>query len=446
MSRWPLTLRGLGAAALAVACFVAAHAFKITDLLYVSALLTVAVLAGVASLYASRGSETVTRAFHPDVAAVGDEVDVHLSVSVRSALPHAQGRWTDALPDGVELPEDGDGGRRGGRGGGGAYGVFPATGSGAAAARTVELDYTVLARRRGIRPIGPLSIVSTDPFGFARRRRTVGRALRLTVTPAIVELAPLADQPGETGGSMQTASDQLGQGSDNLIPRRYTPGDSMRRIHWRASAHRDQLMVRQEEQETTPEAVVVFDRGAARWADAARRSPGADPAFELAVSACLSAVARLARDGYVVALVDLDSTPLADPVDGVDAAPLTELAIALASVTAEGEPPVASLVTLLAGATTGPLVVVTGALSATDAAALTPLAHHSTLPVLLAVTAPGAAPTAAQTAAQTAAPAAPAALAIAAERGWRTAAASSPDELAAAWSAVTERGVRRARV
>ena len=37
MSRWPLTARGTGAALLAFAAFIGAHAFQVTELLYVVA-------------------------------------------------------------------------------------------------------------------------------------------------------------------------------------------------------------------------------------------------------------------------------------------------------------------------------------------------------------------------------------------------------------------------
>ena len=63
-----------------------------------------------------------------------------------------------------------------------------------------------------------------------------------------------------------------------------------------ALAHRDVLMVRQEEQESTPEASVVIDRGAARWGAEAMFAPGTDPAFELGVVMCVSAVETGAGD------------------------------------------------------------------------------------------------------------------------------------------------------
>ena len=99
----------------------------------------------------------------------------------------------------------------------------------------------------------------------------------MTVAPAVIDLPPLTNFAGEAGGTLHTTTNQLGQGADNLVARPYVPGDSMRRIHWRATAHRDELMVRQEEQESTPEASVVIDRGALRWSPEAMYAPGADP-------------------------------------------------------------------------------------------------------------------------------------------------------------------------
>ena len=416
MSRWPLTARGTGAALLALAAFIGAHAFRVTELLYVSALLTVALVGSVATLYLVRRTERVERFFDPDVGAVGSDLDVHLRVEIRSPLPTAQGRWRDRLPDGVV---------------GDAEGVFPQTGSGMrAGSRGVELRYPVTLRRRGIRSIGPISVASTDPFGFARRRHAIGRAVPLTITPAVVALGPLSDLPGDVGGMMHATTDHLGEGSDNLIPRHYTPGDSMRRIHWRASAHRDELMVRQEEQETTPTALVALDRASGRWHVEATRAPGADPAFEVAVCACVSVAARLVHEGYLVHVVDFDGTPLSDPVDGGDATGVEQLAIDLAQVTARRDGSAEDLAALLASpasdGTMGPLIVIGGALTPSDAAALAPLAHRSAMPVLFA------------------AMPAPDALADAAATGWRVAAIATEDDLVDAWTDVVERGVRRA--
>jgi uncharacterized protein (DUF58 family) len=419
MDRWPLTLRGTGAAALGVLCFVLAHEFKITELLYVSVLMLVVVAASIATLYLVRRSESVTRSFSPDVATVGEDVDVRAVVQIRSPLPVAQGRWSDGLARGVT---------------GTASGRFPATASGVTTAgRAVELGYRVRAERRGVRQIGPLTVTATDPFGFARRRSLVGEPTTLTIAPQAVALSALTDLPGEAGGSMHSTTNQLGQGADNLIPRHYVPGDSMRRIHWRASAHRDELMVRQEEQETTPEAIVVLDRGLQRWTADAVRAPGEDPGFEAAVTACVSVAAQLVREGYRVSILDVDGTEIADSIDDTDSAGVERLLTSFATVTARRNSEAEHLVRQFAGVQTGPLVLVTGRFDAADADLLAPLPHHSALPVLLAVGSDSAG-------------AQHDALARAAATGWRVASIPPDADLAAAWTGVVDRGGRRVGV
>lgn len=411
MTRWPLTVRGTGAVVLSLLCFFLAREFTIPELLYVGVLLLAVVLAGMATLLLVRRSETVTRSFLPDVASVGDEIDVRARVDIRSPLPIAQGRWADTLPRGVT---------------GKATGAFPAVASGMRTGRNgVELSYRVRTDLRGVRRFGPLTISSTDPFGFARRRHSVGGTVALTIAPVIVELGALDDLPGEAGGSMHTATHQLGQGADNLVPRHYVPGDSMRRIHWRASAHRDELMVRQEEQETAPEATVILDRAVRRWDGSAARAPGADPGFEAAVSAAVSTVARFVAEGYRVSVLDVDGGELCAPIDSGDTTGVEHLAMSLATVVSHGQAPLDAVVRLFAGTTTGPLVFVTGILEETDAALLGPLAHHSSLPILLAVAPHGRA------------------LARAAEAGWRAATIDPDDDLTQAWRSAVDRGTSR---
>ncbi|KZE91811.1 DUF58 domain-containing protein [Microbacterium sp. TNHR37B] len=417
VTRWPLTLRGLGALALALACVVLAARFGVIELVYVGVLMLAIVGASAATLYLAGRRVRVARSFHPDLATTGDPVHVRARVEIRSALPVAQGRWEDRLGPGLD---------------GETAGIFPATVSGTRAgaqAREIEIAYDIVAARRGVRAVGPLTVTSTDPFGLVRRTTSAREPATLTVAPAVVTLESVADLPGSAGGRMSSSTNRLGQGTDNLIPRHYVPGDSMRRIHWRASAHRDELMVRQEEQETTPEAVVVLDRGLARWSEAALRAPGEDERFETAVTATVSVTAQLVREGYHVSILDVDGTPLVDPVEGGDAAGLREMLSAFATVTARRSTDLTDLARLFSTAQTGPLVLITGDLDAADVGALARVPAHSALPVLICVTnGPPAAPSDER--------------ARAADTGWRVAAMTPRDDLTAVWSSVAGGGRR----
>jgi uncharacterized protein (DUF58 family) len=369
--RWPLTLRGTGALALAVVSFVVAQRAAIPELMYFGTLMLALVVFAAASALVARPTGEVTRTLAPEVAEVGGITEVRVSVTLRTPVPVLPGRWSDTVPPGLR---------------GRAEGPFPAAPSTLRrSAVPVTLRYEVVGSVRGPFLIGPLVVTTTDPFGLIRRRIRLGRATPVTVAPTIVELAPLPSAPGEPGGTRQSAALQLGQGADNLVARPYAPGDSIRRIHWRATAHRDTLMVRQEEQESSPAATVVLDRALSRWSPAAADAPGGDPAFETAVSACVSVVARLVHEGYTVDVVDSDGDLLAEPVEGGEDAEVRGLAASFATLRARVDHPSRRVLPASAGAMLGPVVVITGRLDADDGASLTAGAPRSGLPVLLTV-------------------------------------------------------------
>ena len=371
----PLTLRGTGAVVLALVCFIVANQLGLVELVWFGVLLLALVAGSIFAVLATHSRADITRTAVPASPVAGTEIEVTVHVSVRGAAPALGGRWRDDLPAGVE---------------GTASGTFPAVASGLSRSdRAAVLAYRAIVHRRGIHWIGPLAVTSTDPFGIARRTVSLGKPTRLVVSPAIVDLPTLPGLIGHSGGAIASPANRLGQGADDVVARVYAPGDSMRRIHWRASAHRDQLMVRQEEQETSPEATIVFDRAASRWSASAVTHAGADAAFERAVTLCASVLERLVQDGYAVDVIEPDGAPLCRRVEATDALALEDAMLVLATVTARIDDRLPALIDLFAGTTTGPLVLVTGRLGTADAAALTAVAHHSSYPVLLA-TAPEA--------------------------------------------------------
>jgi uncharacterized protein (DUF58 family) len=406
---WPLTVRGTGALVLALVCFVVANEAGIPELMYFGILLLAVVGASVASLYLTRRSDVVTRSLSPDVATVGRESLVTVRVGVRTAVPTPPGTWQDQMPKGLRAK---------------AEGIFPALGSGLRGSeRVVDLSYVVTGVRRGVHSIGPLSVRSTDPFGLARRSTIFGERTPVTVAPALVDLPALSNFAGETGGTLHTTTNQLGQGADNLVARPYMSGDSMRRIHWRATAHRDELMVRQEEQESTPEASVILDRGVLRWSTEAMQAPGADPGFEAAVSACVSAVARLVHDGYAVEVVDSDGTVLAERIDGGDMTEVDALLSHFATLTARRDDTLARLPRVFAGVMTGPVILIVGRFDASDADTIAPVAVHSSIPMVFSVAPVGDA------------------LERAADYGWGVGIIEPDGDLAVPWTNAAGRGV-----
>ncbi|MGB4134962.1 MAG: DUF58 domain-containing protein, partial [Microbacterium sp.] len=278
MRRRPLTARGLGCLVCGILLAVGANLLAAPVLLYPAVLLLALPVAAALAVHLPRRGGTVTRYISTDLLAVGQTSRVTVRFDLRS-LRRPFGLWRDTLPAAVSGDAAGE------------YGE----------GETV-LRYEVAGVRRGVSALGPLLLRTVDPFGLAQREQEFGETRAITVVPAITALTPLTTKVGAAGGSAHTRSSRLGQGSDNLTPRHYVPGDSMRRIHWRATAHRGGLMVRQEEAEASPDAVVVLDVAASRW-------EGADAGFEAAVSLCASAAIRLVQDGYSVDVIDGAGNP-----------------------------------------------------------------------------------------------------------------------------------------
>lgn len=351
-TRRSLTLRGLAALLLGLVCVIMANLFAAPILLYVAVLLFALVIVAVIAVFAPRRGGTVTRRISTDLLTVGEDSQVAVRFDLRSLrIPY--GTWRDNLPDAVA---------------GDAHGDFP-TDNG------THIRYTISGVRRGVWPVGPLSLRTIDPFGFAQRTQEFGDTRTVIVVPEVVPLAPLVRDVGAAGGTAHTASSRLGQGSDNLSPRHYVSGDSMRRIHWRATAHRGDLMVRQEEEEASPDAIVILDRTARRWG---HRSDAEDQAFELAVTACASIALHLVLEGYSVDVRDSAGTVLGALRGHED--DRESLLVALAMVDPRGEG--REIVTLLDGTPPGPMVMITGRIDEEDAA----LMRHggASLPILLA--------------------------------------------------------------
>jgi hypothetical protein len=157
----------------------------------------------------------------------------------------------------------------------------------------VEIRYPLPTERRGVVEVGPLRWDRTDPLGLVGRRSALPGTATLHVHPAVHRF-PL-DAAARTAHGDRARTDLAPEGSLTFHTLRdYVPGDDLRRIHWRASAHRDALMVRQFIDVTPPRSTVLLITDAELYA-----SPDD---FEEAVDVAASAAVGAVRSGEAVAL------------------------------------------------------------------------------------------------------------------------------------------------
>jgi uncharacterized protein (DUF58 family) len=160
------------------------------------------------------------------------------------------------------------------------------------------LRYTVHPMLRGIQQIGPLKATITDPFGLAEFDRELAQTSRLIVVPRVVRLAGV---PGGSGlGSGEDGSVRLnaGQGEDDAIVRPYRQGDDLRKVHWRSTAKRDEMMVRVEERPWRGGTTILLDHRMI-----AHRGTGSSSSLEWAISFAASMCLHLHRHGHRIRLV-----------------------------------------------------------------------------------------------------------------------------------------------
>jgi uncharacterized protein (DUF58 family) len=110
------------------------------------------------------------------------------------------------------------------------------------------------------------------------------------------------------GGTWGGAGDSLARaaavsGEDDIATREYREGDDLRRVHWRSTAKRGELMVRREEQPRQMRATVLLDTRAR-----GHRGDGPASSFEWAVSAAASVAVHFTGVKHGVRLV-MDGQP-----------------------------------------------------------------------------------------------------------------------------------------
>lgn len=278
-----LTARGAVVLVVGAATATAGVVLDQRDLLRVAALLLVLVLAGVLLALWVRPRLVVERTVTPGRVPVGGTASVRLDLRsaggrggvllAEDAVPQALGARPRFVLDGL-----------------------PAGGSAA-------VRYAVHGHARGRHEVGPLRLDVLDPFGLVRvprdERREPAATSTLLVTPRVTPLSPLR-APGRRPAAHGGATAAGAGGEDDAVPREYRSGDDRRRVHWRSTARRGELMVRRDEEPHLPSATVLLDRRAASYGPPG--SQAADLAFERAVAATASVCARLERDGWLVRL------------------------------------------------------------------------------------------------------------------------------------------------
>ena len=124
--------------------------------------------------------------------------------------------------------------------------------------RIQTLRMPLHAAHVGVYKSGIRSCTVGDLLGlFSRKIVPEDTEYTLTVLPLTFETKPLKMAPGDPGSEiMARATEDLNAPSD---VRNYQPGDAMKKIHWKLSLRKGELMVRKYDEPVLPEALILMD-------------------------------------------------------------------------------------------------------------------------------------------------------------------------------------------
>lgn len=288
------TRRGVLFLGVGGAVFVGAWAFDVRDLLFVAALLLLVPLVALGYVIVHPLRVSVSRTFRPGTVSAGRGATATIQIHNRSSAPLLGLRWRDTAAGGVVVPATQS-----------LRALAPARSGRPNTADTAVVSYDLRPARRGVYPVGPLMLGRVDPFGLAYSEWPVGSPHDLTVTPRVTTLPGSGVSITRGEGSRQERLRHLNNDSDELIAREYRPGDPMRRVNWPATARHGEIMVRQEEQRSHPEARVVLDTSGGAEPGGATGDGGHGLEFEHAVEMAASIAVHLLDGGFRVDVVEL---------------------------------------------------------------------------------------------------------------------------------------------
>jgi uncharacterized protein (DUF58 family) len=177
----------------------------------------------------------------PQRAFAGETIDANLRLINRSWLPLPWLQIQEAVP--LDLKDQPD------------YRAVVSVGGHSA----FEHPYRLACKKRGYYKVGPLNLRSSDLFGFVEARWDEANPATLIVYPQVVPLAHLGLPSRSPFGTLSSRQRLLEDPARMAGVRAYTAGDSLRRIHWKASAHADQLLVKKLQPSMAVPVMILLD-------------------------------------------------------------------------------------------------------------------------------------------------------------------------------------------
>ncbi len=122
--------------------------------------------------------------------------------------------------------------------------------------------YVLRSVPRGRYALDEATALVEDPFGVEQGRVPLAEQGALLVLPRIVELDVLFSESGTRADNGRRLLLRRPSGFDVHSVREYEEGESLRKVHWKSTARRGQLMVKELQDEPRDEVAILLDADA----------------------------------------------------------------------------------------------------------------------------------------------------------------------------------------
>jgi uncharacterized protein (DUF58 family) len=122
--------------------------------------------------------------------------------------------------------------------------------------------YVLRSVPRGRYALDEANALVEDPFGVEQGRVPLAEQGALLVLPRIVELDMLFSESGPRADNGRRLLLRRPSGFDVHSVREYEEGESLRKVHWKSTARRGQLMVKELQDEPRDEVAILLDADA----------------------------------------------------------------------------------------------------------------------------------------------------------------------------------------
>jgi uncharacterized protein (DUF58 family) len=163
------------------------------------------------------------------------------------------------------------------------------------------VTYMLEPEKRGVFALGPVLVVTTDPFGFYSYTQSLPCTEEILVYPSVIPLKQLfVDGGGAWGRENREEGGMRGDGLDFHGVRPYRTGDALRRVHWRTTARTGKLAVMEYTQGMTGDVLLALDLNRDAYSGTGE---GPESALEYAVQVAAAVGAYLLQQGHAVRLL-----------------------------------------------------------------------------------------------------------------------------------------------